>query len=120
MMKVQFAEENKMAESTTIEEEVKFRLDTHSSEKDETEKEESRCSDIDGCFAWLVAFMSFVIYALSGGVCTTGGIIVPELLASFPNTDEASVTLVVSMASAMMNFSGKLIFLVWKINLSLN
>ena len=62
---------------------------------------------VDGCYAWFIVAMSFLIYIISGGACFTGGLILPELLVAFPDTDEASASLVVSMTTALMQFSGK-------------
>ena len=56
---------------------------------------------------WIVAVMTFIIFIVTGGVYYTGGIIAPELLASFPQNGESSVSLIISMVPSLMNFSGK-------------
>ena len=56
---------------------------------------------------WIVATMSFLIYIVSGGVSNIGGLIIPELLVSFPQNGKATVSLIISLVNGMTFFSGK-------------
>ena len=56
---------------------------------------------------YVIVTMGFLIHLINGAVFLTGGVLVPEFLASFPDASESSVTSIVSIILGVSSIAGK-------------